>query len=565
MKLSNNKKRKIGELLEQAKAAVAAGRIAAFDELCRRIEGVQQGNPDVANLRAIVRYKMGRPGEAEQLFTMAIQAMPTRHEFHQNLGALYLEQKRYAQAADCYGRAIKLGNKALPVQLCYCKALVELGHYEQALPILNRLHKQHPRDVDVLMGLYMTSEPLNLIEEAEGYLQQILGIDPNHVEAHAKMSRLAVQKGRMDEAEAEARKALAIQPNNPGAYDILTYAKKFRSADDPDIAAMTNLYERSTPDSEDRQTICFALGKVLEQLKQYDRAFELFAEGNGIRHKKSRYEAGTELANMGRIMAAFIPESLSHTSSEDDPTTIFIVGMPRCGSTLVEQILAAHPDVESRGECNFFASKALSSLHSDDNPLTPEQLAAFTPKTWDEVARNYLEHLKGNNSSALRITDKTLTNFRHVGAIHCALPMAKIVHVRRHPLDTCLSIFKHHLQGFMFDYGYDLSELGDYYSMYLKLMQHWRDVLPKGVMYELDYENLIADQEKETRKLLEYCGLSWDEACLQFNKTKNAVRTASMAQVRRPIYADSQAAWKRYKKQLKPLIRILGKGYPRIR
>ena len=152
-----------------------------------------------------------------------------------------------------------------------------------------------------------------------------------------------------------------------------------------------------------------------------------------------------------------------------------------------------------------------------------------------------------------------------IGAIHCALPKAKIVHVRRHPLDTCLSIYKLPLVGQHYGYGYDLGELGRYYQMYLKLMQHWRDTLPAGVMYELDYEDLVANQERETRKLLDYCGLPWNEACLQFSKAKNVVRTASMAQVRRDIYSDSVAAWKRYEKQLKPLIRILGTKYPKIR
>jgi hypothetical protein len=148
-----------------------------------------------------------------------------------------------------------------------------------------------------------------------------------------------------------------------------------------------------------------------------------------------------------------------------------------------------------------------------------------------------------------------------VGAIHCALPKAKIVHVRRHPLDTCLSIYKLDLAGLMFDFAYDLADLGHYYRHYLKVMQHWRDVLPKGAMYELDYEMLVADQEGETRKLLDYCDLPWNEACLQFDKAKNVVRTSSMSQVRQGIYTDAMAVWKRYEKHLQPLIDILGPEY----
>jgi tetratricopeptide (TPR) repeat protein len=565
MKLSNNKKRKIGEILEQAKGALAAGRIPMFDELCRRIESVQQGNPDVANLRAIVRYKMGQPAEAEKLFLAAIKTAPGRQEFHNNLGALYLDQQRYAQAADCYSQAIKLGNKALPVQLSYSKALVEIGRSEDAVAVLQRLKKQYPRDTDVLMGLYAAHYRLDQISEARACLEAILEQHPDHAEALYELGMLDNQAGRLEQGESGLRASLSIKPGNASAYAALAGLKRFEADDDADLVAMTELYERSGTNTDERIGLSFALGKAMEDMKQYDRAFAYFAEGNGLYRKRSRYDVNDSLAHMQQAIDTFTAQMFANASDIDDATPVFIVGMPRCGSTLVEQILAAHPDVTSRGECEFFASKALHAFHSDDVPLTPERMAAFTPKQWGEIGRIYLQHLRGDDTAALRITDKTLTYIRQIGAIHCALPKAKIVHVRRHPLDTCLSIYKHYLQGHRFDYGYDLDDLGNYYRMYLKLMQHWRDVLPKGAMVELDYEDLVADQEGETRKLLDACGLPWNEACLQFNKATNVVRTASMAQVRRPIYTDSQAAWKRYKKQLKPLINILGTKYPKIR
>jgi tetratricopeptide (TPR) repeat protein len=564
MTLSNNKKRKIKDMLAQAKEALAAGRLAPFEGLCRKIERLHPGNPDVTNLRAIASYKTGRPAEAESLFAAAIKAAPARHEFHNNLGALYLDQGHYAEAAKCYGEAIRLGEKSFPVQLSHCNALVESGQFEQALPILKRLHKQKPRDTNVLMGLFLASDPLRLTEEAEDYLRQIIAIDPEHAEAHSKMGRLALQLGRMAEAEAEARKLLAILPGSPRAYDILTYAKPYQDADDPDITAMRELHAQSTPDSGDRRAMCFMLGRVMEQLGHYDRAFPYFAEGNAIHRKLSRYRADQDLAGMDRIMAVHPAQGLPQASSvADDVTPILIVGMPRCGSTLVEQILASHPDVDSRGEYDTFESKAL--LTNNDRMPDPEELAAFTPAQWERVGLSYVQHLRGGDTTSLRIVDKTLTNFRMLGAIHRALPKAKIVHVRRHPLDTCLSIYKLALVGDRYDYGYDLGELGRYYRKYLEMMQHWRDVLPAGTMYELDYERLVANQEQETRKLLDYCGLPWDARCLQFKEAKNVVRTSSMAQVRRDMYTDSVAAWKRYEKQLQPLIRILGTSPPNIR
>jgi len=559
-KLSNNKKRQIDALVAQANQAYASGRFDACEQLCRRIESLYPNHPGTANLRGIMCSQSGQPDAAIHWLRKAIEASPNNAGYQVNLGNAYLERKRYAEATNCFQRAIELGKKTLSIQLRYCKALVESRQYEKALPILDRLRKQHPRDTDVLMGLFLASDAQDQTEQAEDYLQQILAIDPDHLEALAKKGGLAIQLGRMAEAEATARRLLSIQPDSPRGYDILTYVKKYQDADDPDITAMVDLYAQSAPDSEERQAMCFMLGTVMEQLKQYDRAFAYLAEGNGIRHNKTTYNGEHELANMDHIMTAYTPAVFSNTSDNDDTTPIFILGMPRCGSTLTEQILAVHPDVASRGECGFFEG-GLASLHSDDNPLTLERLTAFTPEQWDEVGRHYLERLRGGDSAPLRITDKTLPNFRMIGAIHCALPKAKIVHVRRHPLDTCLSIYKLHLVGFMFDFAYDLGDLGRYYRQYLKLMQHWRDVLPPGVMYELDYEMLVADQEGETRKLLEYCGLPWNEACLQFDKAKNVVRTSSMAQVRRGIYTDAMAVWKRYEKQLQPLIDILGPEY----
>lgn len=557
-KLSNNKKRQIQTLIFQATQACTNGRFDACEQLCRRIESLFPNHPNAANLRGIMCSQSGQPDAAIDWLRKAIKAAPNKGEYHVNLGNVYLEQKRYKEAASSYRQAVTLGNKTLRIELNHTKALIESGQFKQALQILERLNKQHPQDTDVLMGLFLASDPLSLAQHAEGYLEQILAINPDHAEAHAKKGQLATQQGRMADAESQARRLISILPDSPRAYEILTYAKRYDDPNDPDIVAMMNLYEQSEPGSESRQAMCFMLGRVMEQVKLFDRAFAYFTEGNAIRHEKSIYNYAYELSHLEETVSAYTSDAFSNISDCEDATPVFIIGLPRCGSTLVEQILAAHPDVASRGECDCFASDVLAGLHSAENPLTLKRLTSFTPKQWGEVGRDYVKHLRNGDTTSLRITDKTLTNTKMVGALHCALPNAKIVHIRRNPLDNCLSIYKVDLEGVLFDYAYSLKDLGDYYRLYLQLMQHWRDVLPPGAMYELDYENLVSNQETETRKLLEYCELTWNDACLQFNKAKNTVRTASMAQVRRGIYTDSMAAWKRYEKHLQPLIDILG-------
>ncbi|HKJ83953.1 MAG TPA: sulfotransferase [Mariprofundaceae bacterium] len=562
MKLSNKKKKQIRVLVDQAARALGNGRDAICEQLCAEIEVLQADNPYVANFRGIICRNAGQRDHAFELFRQAVAASPGSGEFHANLASLYLEREQYREALESYRRAIRHGIRELSVLRNYSKALIEMGLHEEAEPVLQRLRKQQPSDIDILMRLYRICYESERYEEAESCLREIIDIEPTDTEAHLRLAQLMVQMGRMEEGETEFRRTLELDPARSQAISSIAQIKKFRSEDDEDIATAISMYERSAPDSEERISLGFAIGKMMHDLGDYDRAFQYYRGGNDVRYRGGTYHRESELAHIESIMEMYTPEVLSRTGGLHDATPIFVVGMPRCGSTLTEQILASHPDVSSKGECHLFEGEVLSSMHEEDAPLTLERITSFFPEQWREIGQAYLKGLRsGVPEHVRRITDKSLNNIRFVGAIHCALPQARIVHVRRHPLDTCLSIYRQNIQGQAFDFGRDLEELGYYYQMYLKLMQHWRDMLPKGVMYELTYERLIADQEGETRKLLDACGLEWSDQCLQFQQARNAVRTASVAQVRRAIYTDSMAVWKRYEKHLAPLIRILGTDY----
>lgn len=561
-RLSNNKKKQVKVLIDQAARALANQRYSICEQVCAKIEALQPGNPHAANLRGIMYSNSGQLDKAIELFEQAVEASPQCGEFHANLASLYLDREQFQEALDSYQQAIKYGLKTMSVQRNYSKALIELGLYEEAEVILQRMRKQQPSDVDILMRLYRICLELERFDEAESYLREVIRENPDHIEARLMIGKLAIQLGRIEEGESELRESLQLDAEQPEVYVSIAQVKKYRSEDDADITAAISLYENSAPDSEDRIRLGFTIGKMMDDLGNYDRAFHYFRAANDIRHRKSSYHRDSELAHIDSIMEMYTPEILARSSGLEDATPIFIVGMPRCGSTLTEQILASHPDVVSKGECHLFEGEVLSSIHEEDAPLTLERITSFSTQQWRDVGEAYLRGIKSGVSDHVhRITDKSLSNIRVVGAIHCALPKARIVHVRRHPLDTCLSIYKLNIKGQAFDFGRDLDELGHYYRMYLRLMQYWRDVLPEGVMYELTYEKLIADQEEETRKLLDACGLGWNEQCLQFQRARNAVRTASVAQVRRAIYKDSMAAWKRYEKHLEPLIRILGTEY----
>lgn len=565
-RLSNNKKKMITSLVKQANQAQASERYDVMAMLCTRIEAIQPDNPDAYNMRAVLCLQEGNLEKAEELFLSAIEGAPKRGLFHANLAALLMIQGHYIDAVRCYEKAMELDPNVPTTEYGYGSALLEAGYPEDACPVLEKSRKRNPRDLELLETLCRTYYELDRINEARDCLDDMLKIDPVHAWARAQSAAMDFEAGRLEEGEAALQEYLKINPHDVQTRAGLAAVKKYTARDDSEVKAIDELYARSDPDSEDRQKLAFALGRIMHDLGDYDAAFAYFKEGNEIALRKNPYNNRREVPLLQSFIKTFTPEILSRTSGLDDATPIFIVGMPRCGSTLTEQILAAHPDVGSKGEWGFFNRKLLRDYHSRQQPLSPERVAAFTPEQWRALGEVYLEKLKADHPDALRITDKSLRNISLVGAIHCALPKAKIVHVRRHPLDTCLSIYRTSLRGAVFDYGRDLGELGLFYRMYLKLMQHWRDVLPAGVMYELDYEDLTANQEEETRKLLDACGLDWDERCLQFNQVNNRVRTASVTQVRRAMYRDSVAAWQRYEEHLQPLIRILGTDrlHPRL-
>jgi len=543
-------------LVDQAVHALSAQRVVLCEQLCAKIESIHPGDADAANILGIIRVQAGDVKSGEALLLQAAQTSPRRPEFHDNLGKLYLSLKLYSDAVACYANALQYNPDSLQIKLGYCTALVPYGESDKALPILQALHDQLPKNTDVMMGLFSTHYHLHRYEDAMAFLDAVIARSGRHFEAHFQKAQVLMQQGNMEQAEVEFRIALSIQPDHAAALANLADLKKFRVGDDADLQSMQELYVQSEPGSPDRVHLCFALAKAYEELKQFDQAFEYYKEGNEVRHAHSTFNLDAELAHLQVVTAFYTPDALSRISGLEDERPIFVVGLPRCGSTLTEQILASHPDVASRGEWNAF-DRVLYESRNLENPLTLEEMTGFSSEQWRGIGQAYLDRLD-EGPKAKRITDKTLINFRLIGAIHCALPRARIVHVRRHPLDNCLAIYRANLEGDDFDFGYDLESLAHYCRMYQQVMQHWRNVLPEGVMYELHYEKLVANQEGETRKLITACGLPWDDACLRFTEADTMVSTSSVTQVRKGMYTDSVARWKCYEKHLQPLIHILG-------
>ncbi|MEJ0067726.1 MAG: sulfotransferase [Pseudomonadota bacterium] len=315
---------------------------------------------------------------------------------------------------------------------------------------------------------------------------------------------------------------------------------------------------------KDQISLHLALAKAYADIGWHERSFRQLLEGNALKRRSFVYDEAAELRRFERIPAVFTPAFINRHRDlgAPSPVPVFIVGMPRSGTTLVEQILASHPAVFGAGELEDFRSLTTQFIGPTDMPTPfPESAASLTGAQLRQLGAAYLDRIQARAPTAARITDKLPINFAYAGLIHLALPQARIIHLRRNPLDTCLSCFSKLFVG-EHSYSYELGELGRFYRAYESVMAHWRSVLPPSVMLEVHYEELIDDLEGQARRLVGHCGLEWDPTCLAFHTTQRPVRTASAGQVRQPIYRSSVARWKPYEHLLSPLIEALD-GKPR--
>ncbi len=562
--VSNAKKRKIAALLQQASQSFQSSDFKNCERLCKKIDRVIEGIPNVLNLRGSMAAVRGDLERAEQYFSRAAAKAPDQPEALENLARIHSMKGNTEQAAAAYQQVLRLQQpQNIATVLAYCSVLIELNEAQKAVDIMLPLLKTHPEHTGLLYMLATAYFNLRYFDKAKEHLTHFLALAPDHALGNRQMGLLQSQEGKMAEAEQSWRRCLAVTPDDMVAYANLVLIKKYRDPEDPDITAIKTIEQQSANDPVASSAASFALGKIYHDLEQPDIAFSYWKRGNRIRRESTPYNNEIELQHMQEVMTAYTPEVFAQAGGMPGVRPIFIVGMPRSGTTLTEQILASHHDVCARGECGAMEGEALARCHSKHNPLTLERIIHFTPQEWQQVAHWYLEAVAPDGHEP-HTTDKTLENIRLVGAIHCAFPDAIIIHVRRHPLDTCLSIFRNNLAGKLLAFGSDLNELAHYYAKYQEIMQHWQNILPEGVMLEVNYEDIVRDQEGQTRRMLEFCGLEWDENCLRFYTNKNSVETASVAQVRRPMYKDSIAAWQRYEKHLQPLIDVLGTDNPWI-
>ncbi|MGD8341512.1 MAG: tetratricopeptide repeat protein, partial [Gammaproteobacteria bacterium] len=494
---------------------------------------------------------LARLEEAVTCYDKALKIDPGDAEALFRLGNVLMHLGRQEAAVSSYRRAIAIKQDYAEAHYNLGNALGSIGKLEEAVTSYERALEINPDDVQALNNLGNVLQELQKPEEGLASYEKALEIDPNCAEAQNNRGNALRNLGKLEEAAASYEKALEINPGYAEAHMNLSTVKEYQEGD-PHVRQLNQLFERRDLSDEERMHLNFALGKAYADIGNCDRAFSRLADGNRIRKEQLGYDISLERELFARIESTFskdlpVLDAGSESASTRGQRSIFVLGMPRSGTSLVEQILASHSRVCGAGELDLL-NRSVSAIKWRSTELSPDQ--------FHSVRESYVSNLEKLEISEPYIIDKMPLNFRWIGLICAAMPEAKIVHVKRDARATCWSSFKHYFSANAIGFACDLRDVAMYYRMYVDLMAFWHERFP-GRIFDLNYEALTEDQEVETRKLLEYVGLEWEDQCLEFHKTRRAVQTASSSQVRQKMYQGSSEEWRKYEKHLGPMLELL--------
>jgi tetratricopeptide (TPR) repeat protein len=517
----------------------------------------QQQHADDAerhNRRGISLARQGQPEAAVDAFKVAIACRPGYAKAYINLGIVFAQHARLPEAIAAFKAAIARNPALAEAHINLGKALALLDQHDEAIACFQRAVRLRPDDADTcnMLGVALTEQ--GRLPDAIAAYEGALRARPGYAAAYNNLSIAHRYAGNIGAAVAACEQALASAPTG-AAYLNLVNLRRVTPAD-PHLAGMERLAASTIP-PESRIPLHFALGKAYDDCQEPERAFPHLRAGNRLMREVAAYDEAATLGTMERtrhVLDAGLIRSL-RSRGERSAAPIFILGMPRSGSTLLEQMLAEHPLVVALGERTDFG-RLTDSLCSG---AYPDAVRHLSPETLKALGGRYLEAVSGRAPKGSRMIDKMPGNFLYAGLIHLALPNARIIHIRRSPADTCFSCFlKLFRSGHAFTY--DLAELGRYYRAYEKLMDHWRRAIPASCLIDLDYESLVDDPATQIARILDHCGLVWSEACLSVGRTERAVLTASATQVRETLYRGSIGRWRGYNAFLLPLLQELEKG-----
>ncbi|MEN8135572.1 MAG: tetratricopeptide repeat protein [Thermodesulfobacteriota bacterium] len=505
----------------------------------------------------VVLFEEGKPEEAIDCYRKALSINPQLSEAYINLGNAYKKLRQYEEAVDCFLKSLSLDPNSTTALNSLGLIYQNQWRYEAAAELFRKAISLDSEDYEAFKNLGLANLQQGRPKEATECFQKALSINPECGESIFGLGAIHIEEGNFKEASIALREAVTLNPDHTICHFKMTSLQKYSGVENH-IGEMEKLFTKKGLEIEQRMCLAFGLAKVYEDSGEYERAFNYLQEGNRLKRETFSYSVEEMKTDFRQIKEVF-NKSFIETNAKvgiPDNTPIFILGMPRSGTSLVEQILASHSRVYGAGELPYINQILFNTSKSDNWSEVLEHMGEKCETIAPILGNKYIKETRKFSTSAKHITDKMPGNFLLLGMIHLALPNAKIIHCKRNPMDNCLSIFKNLFSGAL-KFAYDLRELGHYYLLYKDLMHHWHNVLPPETIYDISYEDIVSNQESETRKLLRYCELPWEDNCLFFHKTSRIVTTASAVQVRKPIYKDSVQLWRKYEKQLGPLQMVL--------
>jgi len=521
---------------------------------------IREDYPGAYNNMAAILRDRDQVAEAEFAYRKAIGLNERYFEAYSNLATLLVEQDRESDALRVLGEALKIDPKNVSILIQLARTHLERSNFEQAEQACRLGLEENPDHVDAHVVLGQVMHESDRFPEALASYEAALKLNPGSGDARMHYGICLKSVGRLGDAREQLLKAIDANPKAIGIYANLADMEKF-TPDHPHLQTMEAIMqEASDPMSERYMALHFGLGKAYEDIGEYEKAFNHFKMGTTLKRAKLDYTETDTFGFFDSIREIFTEEFIANSPFEGDPTQapVFIIGMPRSGSTLVEQIVSSHPQAFGAGEIKEF-SRRIHMLRSRFPflPKYPQMVGKLNRAHYAILAEGYLSTLKTLAPNALRVTDKLLTNYYFAGMLHMLFPNARFIHTKRNPVDTCWSAYTKLFKDDM-PHSYDFGELGRYYRKYQELMAYWDRVLPAGTIKTIVYEDVVGDLEASARDMLDFLGLPFDPACLAFHESARPVKTASVAQVRKPVYKTSVEKWRRYGTRLQPLVDALG-------
>ena len=505
-------------------------------------------------------YKSRDLSKAELLCKKLIEANPKVEFLYNLLGLILVGQGKIETAIEYYNKAIKINsNFAMPYNNL---GLLYVNHkfdYKKAENFYKKSISLDPKILEAQNNLGSLYNTLNKFEEAISCYKKAILINPKIGYIHHNLANVYLAIGNFTEAKKHFKESVKLNPNYSNSHRSLSRLTKYRSDTDENFKELINTYYRiNISDTENKTNLGFALGKAYEDIENFDKSFTYYIEANTIYRKKINFSLKLEKEKFQEIKNTFhqkLYEKYQNVGSKDH-SVIFILGMPRSGTTLLEQILSNHPKIFGGDEQEFIPKLLQKKFGDHQLRLFFEGIVNFDESDFKVIGEEYINKMRNISNNSEKSTDKLPENFLWIGFIKLILPYAKIIHCSRRPEDICLSLFKNHFRSGKIKYSYDLKEIVEYYNLYNDLMKHWYNLFPNSIL-NVKYENLISNTENEVKNLLRSCNLDWNDNCLNFYNNKRPIKTASDIQARNKMYKSSMNSWEKYEKYLKDYFKKL--------